>query len=453
MLNSQNPETGVGSNVGRTVPRPVCAALAALALAVNAALPAAAQTATAEATEAATQPEADALLLTAEELQNLVAPIALFPDTLLIQIAVAATQPLEVVKAERFLLDNADRDPAELEPEIAAMGWDPSVEVLSLAFPEVIGEMATHVDWTDTLGTAMLAQSDDVMDAVQVMRLNAINSGALVSGPEQTVETVDEEVVITPTDPQVVYVPQYEPAQVYSGPSTGDIVGATLLTFGTVALIDSIFDDEDDWNGYWGCRNCGGWGGGPIIRDPDIDIDIGGDVNIGDRGDVDIGWRPNDDRTEAARDKIADRKGQGGGDTRLPVTRPEGRSDELRDKLSARSGAPDISVGGAAAAAGAGAVAGGALAGRAEGGTRLPQVGDRDPRKADAIKQTHNRPAVKKPPVKAKPATAKRPTAKKVAAPAPKKKANASALKKQSSAKRTKAASGHGKKALGKARR
>lgn len=153
-------------------------------------------------------------LLTDAELQTLVAPVALYPDTLLIQIFVAATQPLEIVKAERFLLDNADRDPAELEPEIDAMGWDPSVSVLATAFPEVVGQMATHIDWTETMGTAMLAQSDDVMDAVQVMRDQAIDSGALVSGPEQTVEVAeDETVVITPTNTETVMCRNTTPKQ------------------------------------------------------------------------------------------------------------------------------------------------------------------------------------------------------------------------------------------------
>lgn len=274
-------------------------------------------------------------LLTDAELQTLVAPVALYPDTLLIQIFVAATQPLEIVKAERYLLDNSDRDPVDLEPEIEAMGWDPSVSVLATAFPEVVGQMATHIDWTETMGTAMLAQSDDVMDAVQVMRDQAIDSGALVSGPEQTVEVSgDDTVVITPTQSETVYVPQYNPETVYTGPSTGDVVGTALLTFGTVALIDEIFDDDDDWYDYWGCRNCGGWNGQPIVRNPDIDIDvdrnidIDRDIDLGDR--TEIGWKPDPERQQEARDKIADHKRPEGGRGNLPVNRPEGRTDELR---------------------------------------------------------------------------------------------------------------------------
>jgi len=411
-------------------------------------------------------------LLTDAELQTLVAPVALYPDTLLIQIFVAATQPLEIVKAERFLLDNADRDPAELEPEIEAMGWDPSVSVLATAFPEVVGQMATHIDWTETMGTAMLAQSDDVMDAVQVMRDQAIDSGALISGPEQTVEVAeDETVVITPTNTETVYVPQYNPETVYTGPSTGDVVGAALLTFGTVALIDEIFDDDDDWYDYWGCRNCGGWGGGPTYRNPDIDIDVDGNVNIGneiDLGDrTDIGWQPDPDRQKQARDKITDHKRPEGGRGDLPVKRPDGRTDELRAKLSRESGAADISREGAsrdraaavAAGAGAGAVAGGALANRGGDNKNLPQVnrGNVDRGKAAAKQQAIDRtkrPDVGQKPVKQKPQAAKKPQVKK-AAPVQRKPSasKGQAMKKKASGKRTHSASKRGHAAKGKRRR
>ncbi len=409
-----------------------------------------------------------ASLLTDAELQTLVAPVALYPDTLLIQIFVAATQPLEIVKAERYLLDNADRDPAELEPEIEAMGWDPSVSVLATAFPEVVGQMATHIDWTETVGTAMLAQSDDVMDAVQVMRDQAIDSGALVSGPEQTVEvSEDETVVITPTEPETVYVPQYNPETVYTGPSAGDVVGAALLTFGTVALIDEIFDDDDDWYDYWGCRNCGGWGGGPIYRNPDIDIDVDGNVNIGndiDLGDrTDIGWNPDPDRQKEARDKIADHKRPEGGRGDMPVNRPEGRTDELRAKLSRESGAADISRDRAAAAvaagAGAGAVAGGALANRGGGNKSLPQVnrGNADRDKAVAKQQAIDRtkrPDATKKPVAQRPQAAKKPQAKKAASTQRKPTASkGQAMKKNASGSRTQSASKRGHAAKGKRRR
>ncbi|QFT71465.1 DUF3300 domain-containing protein [Ruegeria sp. THAF33] len=393
-------------------------------------------------------------LLTGAELQTLVAPVALYPDTLLIQIFVAATQPLEIVKAERYLLDNADRDPAELELEIEAMGWDPSVSVLATAFPEIVGQMATHIDWTETVGTAMLAQSDDVMDAVQVMRDQAIDSGALVSGPEQTVEVSDDDtVIITPTEPETVYVPQYNPETVYTGRSTGDVVGAALLTFGTVALIDEIFDDDDDWYDYWGCRNCGGWGGGPIYRNPDIDIDVDGNVNIGndiDLGDrTNIGWNPDPDRQQEARNKIADHKRPEGGRGDLPVNRPDGRTDELRAKLSRESGAADISLdrGAAAAAVGAGAVAGGALVNRGNANR------DKVAAKQQAIDRT-KRPDATKKPVAQGPQTAKKPLAKKAVSAQGKPKASkGQAMKKKASGSRTQSASKRGHAAKGKRRR
>ena len=332
---------------------------------------------------------ADALL-TEAELEKLVAPVALYPDTLLIQILVGATQPLDVVKAERFLTDNAGADPAALKPEIEAQDWDPSVEVLATAFPEVVSDMATHIEWTETMGDAMLAQSDDVMSAVQVMRRQAINTGALMSGPEQTV--VEEPaadgsdvVVIAPTNPQTVYVPQYVPQQVYPetfGLDVTDLLVGGAITFGAVSLIDEIFDDDDDWDDYWGCRNCGGWDGGPIIRDPNVDIDVDGDVTINgrevgfDRGDRDltlngerVGWAADSARRSEAQAKIAEKRAAGGAG--LKVERPEGRTDALRAKLSGASGAADISRGdlagaaaGAGLAAGAGAALGAGLADR-----------------------------------------------------------------------------------------
>ncbi len=338
---------------------------------------------------AAAPPDA---LLTEAELEKLVAPVALYPDTLLIQILVGATQPLDVVKAERFLTDNAGEEPAALKPEIEAQGWDPSVEVLATAFPEVVSDMATHIEWTETMGDAMLAQSDDVMSAVQVMRRQAINSGALLSGPEQTV--VEEPaadgsdvVVIAPTSPQAVYVPQYTAQEVYPqtfGLDVTDLLVGGAITFGAVSLIDEIFDDDDDWDDYWGCRNCGGWDGGPIIRDPNVDIDVNGDVTINgreigfDRGDRDltlngekVGWAADPARRQEAKTKIAEKRAAGGAG--LKVERPEGRTDALRAKLSGATGAADIArpegggLAGAGLAAGAGAALGAGLADRRPG--------------------------------------------------------------------------------------
>lgn len=301
-------------------------------------------------------------LLTQAELENLVAPVALYPDTLLIQILVASTNPMQVVKSDRLLAVNEGEDPEIINAAIEAEEWDASVEALSLAFPEVIEDMALHVEWTETMGDAMLAQSDDVMAAVQTMRSQAINSGALVSGEEQVVEVTEEEdVIIQPANPEVVYVPQYDPEVVYVQDNSnvvGDAITAGLIAFTTFTVIDAIFDDDDDWNNYWGCRNCGGWGGGPIYRNPDIDIDIDGNVNIGNNigsGNIgdrrpDGGWQPNENRSKDARNKIASKRDDTG-KSKLPVKKSDSKSDALRSKLSGATGAPDISRPGSSAKA------------------------------------------------------------------------------------------------------
>lgn len=316
------------------------------ALAQEATSTAAADTETADtSTDAAVMVTEDGLL-TEAALDKLMAPVALYPDTLLIQVLVAATYPLEVIKGERFLASST-LEGEELKSAIDAEGWDASVSVLATAFPDVLTKMADHVDWTEAVGDAMLAQSDDVQLSIQRLRDQAIQTGALISTEEQTVETVDDEVIITPADPEVVYVPEYEPEVVYvqdSGSDLGDALLTGGLIFGTAILIDEIFDDDDDWDDYWGCRNCGGWGGGPIIRDPDIDIDVDGNVNIGNDiniGDGSIGWKPDDERKDKAKDNIAQKKDKIG-TIETPVGKVPDRGDELRDKLSKDAGVKDI---------------------------------------------------------------------------------------------------------------
>ena len=406
---------------------------------------------TSDGTEDPDQSETAEGLLTQAELENLVAPVALYPDTLLIQILVAATSPMEVIKGDRLLTVNEGEDTEVIKAAVEAEGWDESVEVLTIAFPEVIQDMALHIEWTETMGNAMLAQSDDVMAAVQTMRTQAINSGALVSTEEQTVEvTQDEDVIIQPADPEVVYVPQYEPETVYvqdSGTDVGDVLTTGLLVFGTVAVIDEIFDDDDDWNDYWGCRNCGGWGGGPIYRNPDIDIDVDGNVNIGneidlgDRGDrrPDGGWKPNDGKRDEARKKIEDRKGTDG-KTKLPVSKQDSRADDLRSKLSKESGAPDISRPGANVKPEAVRKT---MGDRPKAGN-LPSV----PKPKAAAKKTPVKKATK-PSVK-KPSASKQHVKK---ATAPKKKSSPKAMKKKSSGKKARSASSRGKKAGAKGKR
>lgn len=283
-------------------------------------------------------------LMTPEELQTLVGPVALYPDTLLIQVLVAATYPLDVVKADRLLKDNTDTAPKDLKTKIDAQGWDDSVAVLATAFPDVLSEMAVHIDWTEALGDAMLAQSDDVMAAAQVMREKADAAGTLVSNKEQTVEVSqqdngDQTIIIQPANPEVVYVPQYDSNTVYvqDNNNTGDALATGLILFSTFVVMDAIFDHNDPWNNYWGCHNCGGWNGQPIVNRPtNVNINTG-NINIGNN----VGWKPDNGRQQKAREDISKRKGPDGATT-MPIDRPD-RGDEMRASLSQKSGAPDIS--------------------------------------------------------------------------------------------------------------
>src|ERR1700688_2956589 len=152
-----------------------------------------------------------------EELQQLVAPIALYPDSLVAQILAAATFPEQVVEADRWVQAHPDLKGDALGQAGEQQPWDPSVKALT-GFPSVLGNMDKNLSWTSSLGDAYYNQQQDVTDAVQVMRQRAQQSGNLKSTPQQTVTTQGSTVVIQPADPQVVYVPAYNPWVVYGGP-------------------------------------------------------------------------------------------------------------------------------------------------------------------------------------------------------------------------------------------
>ncbi|MBV8651747.1 MAG: DUF3300 domain-containing protein [Alphaproteobacteria bacterium] len=151
-----------------------------------------------------------------EELDQILAPIALYPDPLLAQILMASTYPLEIVQAERWVRDpnNAKLKGDELAAALEKQTWDPSVKSL-VPFPQVLGMMSDKLDWTQRLGDAFLAQQADVMNSVQRLRRQAQDAGKLQSTEQQTVSTQGSTVVIQPADPQVVYVPSYNPTVVY----------------------------------------------------------------------------------------------------------------------------------------------------------------------------------------------------------------------------------------------
>jgi hypothetical protein len=154
---------------------------------------------------------------TPEQLQRLVAPIALYPDSLVAQILAAATFPEQVVEADRWVGAHPDLKDEALGKAVDPEPWDPSVKALT-AFPSVLGNMDKNLSWTSSLGDAYYNQQQDVMDAVQVMRQKAQAAGNLKSTPQQTVTTQGSTVEIEPAQPDVVYVPAYDPWLVYGGP-------------------------------------------------------------------------------------------------------------------------------------------------------------------------------------------------------------------------------------------
>ena len=224
-------------------------------------------------------PAADQQLLKAEELDALVAPIALYPDTLLAQVLTASTYPLEVVQADRWSTENKNLKGDQLKAAAEKQSWDDSVKAL-VATPSVLTMMSTKLDWTQKLGDAILAQQPDVMDAVQRLRAKAQANKKLSSTKEQKVTVSQQQnkqyIAIEPTNPETVYVPYYNPAVVYGSwpyPAyppyyfgyPGYVPGALLATgiaFGAGYAL-----------GRWGAAG-GYWGGGNTINWNNNNINI-----------------------------------------------------------------------------------------------------------------------------------------------------------------------------------
>src|SRR5258706_2075343 len=151
------------------------------------------------------------------QLQQLVAPIALYPDALVAQILAAATYPDQIVEADRWLQQHTDLKGEQLGQEVDKQPWDPSVKAL-VEFPSVLANMDKNLSWTSSLGDAYVNQQQEVMNAVQVMRDRAQKAGNLKSTSQENVTQQGQTIVIQPADPQVVYVPEYDPWLVYGEP-------------------------------------------------------------------------------------------------------------------------------------------------------------------------------------------------------------------------------------------
>jgi hypothetical protein len=163
-------------------------------------------------------------LLSPDQLDNLVAPVALYPDPLLSQVLVASTYPLEIVEVQQWLEQNRNLQGTQLVDAAKQQNWDPSVQAL-VAFPDALSLLSNDIRWTTDLGNAFLAQQADVMSAMQRMRARAKANGRLGSTPEQVVTTDTQggqsAIEIQPTDPQVIYVPVYQPEYVWGPPVWG----------------------------------------------------------------------------------------------------------------------------------------------------------------------------------------------------------------------------------------
>src|SRR5213079_1663091 len=210
--------------------------------------------------------------LPAGELDSLVAPIALYPDSLLAQTLAASTYPLEVIQLQQWMDKNKNLQGKALADAVAKQPWDPSIQGL-VEFPDVVQRMAGNIQWTTDLGNAFLAQQSDVMDAVQRMRAKAQGTGNLKTSAQQVVQTETvpsgkQVITVEPAQPDVVYVPSYDPQVVYGAappaypyyPYTypGYVPGTALALGAGIALGAAAWGA---WGGNWG--NCN-WNGGNV---------------------------------------------------------------------------------------------------------------------------------------------------------------------------------------------
>jgi Protein of unknown function (DUF3300) len=195
--------------------------------------------------------------LNQQQLQELVAPIALYPDALVAQILAASAYPTQIVEAERFVQQNPNLKGKELGDAIDQQDWDPSVKALC-QFPSVLANMDKDLSWTSELGDANVNQQADVMNAIQYMRHQAQKAGHLQTTPQQSVSQQGDDIDIAPTNPDTVYVPEYDPALVYGYPVAywpgfypwwG--VGFPYVSFGVGFGIGPFFGFGWGWNA-WG---------------------------------------------------------------------------------------------------------------------------------------------------------------------------------------------------------
>ncbi len=238
-------------------------------------------------------PAGQASKIPAEQLDSLVAPIALYPDPLLAQVLAASTYPLEIILLQRWLEKNKTLKDKELADAVAKQPWDASVQALA-ALPDVVKRLGDDIQWTSDLGNAFLAQQADLMDAVQRMRKKAQEKGTLKTTEQQKVETrvVEQKsvIVIEQSNPQVVYVPSYDPVVVY-GPAYYPYPAIYYPPYGYAATAAISFGFGVAmgafWGGGWGW-GCG-WGGNNVYVNHNNNFNRNTNINRGNLGNGNLG--------------------------------------------------------------------------------------------------------------------------------------------------------------------
>jgi len=254
---------------------------------------------------AAASSQEEAANISPDQLDSLVAPIALYPDPLLAQVLAASTYPLELVQLQQWLEKNKTLKDKALADAVQKQPWDPSVQAMA-ALPDVVKRLVDDIQWTAELGNAFLAQQSDVLDAVQRMRKKAQEKGNLKSTEQMKVETKVVEskqvIVVEQANPQVVYVPSYDPVVVYGAPAypyppiyyppPGYYAAGMAISFGVGLAMGAA------WGGGWGYNT--GWNGG----NNNININNNNNfINNSNRQNIGNGNRP------------SQQPGRGGGDS------------------------------------------------------------------------------------------------------------------------------------------
>jgi hypothetical protein len=334
-----------------------------------------------------------------DQLDSLVAPIALYPDPLLAQVLAASTYPLEIVQAQRWLTANSKLTGEDLTKAAAKEPWDASVQAL-VAFPDVVKLLDANIQWTQDLGNAFLDQQVDVMEAVQRMRKKAKDGGKLETSKEQKVEvkTVENKTVIEiqPSNPQVIYVPSYNPTVVYGAPPvyayppvvypTSAYVATAAVSFGVGVMMGAFWSGCCGGGGWgWGCA----WGGNNITINNNFgnrygytnisggnrtNISGGNRTNIGgDRTNVGSGnrWQHNPEHRRSVPYSNRDTAQRFSGSSRTGAGQTE--------RFGGRSGQADRG----AATRDVGTARGSGLSGSRAGGAGQDRIGDRSIQSGD----------------------------------------------------------------------